>query len=47
MSNILTKFKGQGQLNDCLGYWDTGGGQQAMFNLTELFVKSFLGGIYN
>ena len=47
MSSILTKFKTQGWLNDCLGYWDTGGGQEAMFNLTQLFVKSFLGGTYN
>ena len=31
---IPKKFQAQGQLNDLLGYWDTGEGQEAMFNLT-------------
>jgi hypothetical protein len=47
ISNILMKFRAQGQINDWLGYWDTGGGQEAMFNLTWLFAKSLLGGTYN
>ena len=47
ISNILMKFRAQGQINDWLGYWNTGGGQEAMFNLTWLFAKSLLGGTYN
>jgi hypothetical protein len=46
-SNILTKFQGQGLLNNWLGCWDTGEDQETMSNLTWLFIKSFLGHTYN
>ena len=26
IGNILTEFQAQGQLKDCLGHWNTGGG---------------------
>ena len=47
ISNIFMKFKARGWLNNWLECWDTSGGQETMFNLTWLFVKSFLGGTYN
>ena len=40
MSNIIMKFQAQGPLKD------TSEGQEAMYSLTQLFVKSFFGGTY-